>query len=205
MAPKSAKKLLADTLEDLSEQNLVKFRHQLLDRREEPRVRRSRVEGKNFLDLTDVLVSTFTERAAVSVAAEILREIDCNQEAERLVEEFAKLSSNSGSSDAAKASSGATAGNGKAEGGCSEKHFVDKHKLQLISRVSCIEPILDELLEKDVIQQEAYAKIRALLTSQEKMRELFSTSLRASETCRDIFYEILKKNEPYLVEDLQGK
>ncbi|XP_034467744.1 apoptosis-associated speck-like protein containing a CARD isoform X2 [Hippoglossus hippoglossus] len=185
MAPKSAKKLLADTLEDLSEQNLVKFRHQLLDRREEPRVRRSRVEGKNFLDLTDVLVSTFTERAAVSVAAEILREIDCNQEAERLVEEFAKLSSNSGSSD--------------------EKHFVDKHKLQLISRVSCIEPILDELLEKDVIQQEAYAKIRALLTSQEKMRELFSTSLRASETCRDIFYEILKKNEPYLVEDLQGK
>ncbi|XP_062255762.1 apoptosis-associated speck-like protein containing a CARD isoform X1 [Platichthys flesus] len=205
MAPKSVKKLLADMLEDLTEQNLEKFRHQLVDRQEEPRVRLNRVAGKTFLVLTDVLVSTFTEKGAVPVAAEILRAIDCNQEAGRLVEEYAKQSSNSGSRDDAKASCGATGGNGKAEGGCSEKHFVDKHKLELINRVSNIEPILDELLEKKVIQEEAYAKIRALSTSQEKMRELFSTSLRASETCKDIFYEILKKNEAYLVDDLQGK
>ncbi|XP_060936829.1 apoptosis-associated speck-like protein containing a CARD isoform X2 [Limanda limanda] len=185
MAPKSVKKLLADTLEDLTDQNLEKFRHQLVDRQEEPRVRRARVEGKNFLDLTDVLVSTFTEKGAVPVAAGILREIDCHQEAKRLVEEYAKQSSNSGSTD--------------------ETHFVDKHKLQLINRVSNIEPILDELLEKKVIQEEAYAKIRALSTSQEKMRELFITSLRASDTCKNIFHEILKKNEAYLVDDLQGK
>ncbi|XP_060936828.1 apoptosis-associated speck-like protein containing a CARD isoform X1 [Limanda limanda] len=205
MAPKSVKKLLADTLEDLTDQNLEKFRHQLVDRQEEPRVRRARVEGKNFLDLTDVLVSTFTEKGAVPVAAGILREIDCHQEAKRLVEEYAKQSSNSGSTDDAKASCGATGGNGKAEGGCPETHFVDKHKLQLINRVSNIEPILDELLEKKVIQEEAYAKIRALSTSQEKMRELFITSLRASDTCKNIFHEILKKNEAYLVDDLQGK
>ncbi|XP_019948746.2 apoptosis-associated speck-like protein containing a CARD isoform X3 [Paralichthys olivaceus] len=181
MAPKTVRKLLADTLEDLSEQDLQKFRHQLVDRRGEPRVRLRRVEGKDFLVLTDVLVSTFTEKGAVPVAVEVLRDIDCNQDAERLEEEVAKQSS--GSSD--------------------EKHFVDKHKCQLISRVSNVGPILDELLEKNVIQQETYDKIRALATSQEKMRELFSTSLKASETCKDIFYEILKKNEPYLVDDLQ--
>lgn len=73
-------------LEDLSEQNFKKFCAQLQDRREEPRVRRNRVEGKNFLDITDVLVSTFTEEGAVRVATEILRQIDCNREAEELGE-----------------------------------------------------------------------------------------------------------------------
>ncbi|XP_019948744.2 apoptosis-associated speck-like protein containing a CARD isoform X1 [Paralichthys olivaceus] len=203
MAPKTVRKLLADTLEDLSEQDLQKFRHQLVDRRGEPRVRLRRVEGKDFLVLTDVLVSTFTEKGAVPVAVEVLRDIDCNQDAERLEEEVAKQSSGSSDVSAARASCGANDGSGKAEGGCSEKHFVDKHKCQLISRVSNVGPILDELLEKNVIQQETYDKIRALATSQEKMRELFSTSLKASETCKDIFYEILKKNEPYLVDDLQ--
>uniref|UniRef100_A0A3B4EYV4 CARD domain-containing protein n=1 Tax=Pundamilia nyererei TaxID=303518 RepID=A0A3B4EYV4_9CICH len=81
------------------------------------------------------------------------------------------------------------------------KHFVDKHRVELIKRVSNIEPILDELLDKEVITQEQYDKIRALPTSQEKMRELYSGSLRA-EKCKDIFYEILLANEKFLVEDL---
>ncbi|KAK2909892.1 hypothetical protein Q8A73_007607 [Channa argus] len=81
---KTIKLAIADTLEDLSKQDFEKFCHQLLDRREEPRVRRCRVEGKNFLDITDVLVSTFTEAGALRVALEILRRIDCNHEAQSL-------------------------------------------------------------------------------------------------------------------------
>lgn len=77
---------LVETLEDLSKQNFEKFCHQLLDRRQEPRVRRNRVEGKNYLDITDVLVSTFTEAGALRVAEEILRQIGCNDEAQSLGE-----------------------------------------------------------------------------------------------------------------------
>ncbi|XP_047217790.1 apoptosis-associated speck-like protein containing a CARD [Girardinichthys multiradiatus] len=84
MPRRSIKLLLADTLEDLSNQNFEKFCYHLLDRRQEPRVRRSRVEGKKRLDIVDVLVSTFTEEGAVGVTEEILREIGCNSEAETL-------------------------------------------------------------------------------------------------------------------------
>ncbi|MED6271134.1 hypothetical protein CHARACLAT_017200 [Characodon lateralis] len=88
MPRRSIKLLLADTLEDLSNQNFEKFCYHLLDRRQEPRVRRSRVEGKKRLEIVDVLVSTFTEEGAVGVTEEILREIGCNSEAETLAQEM---------------------------------------------------------------------------------------------------------------------
>ncbi|XP_074508922.1 apoptosis-associated speck-like protein containing a CARD [Sebastes fasciatus] len=84
MPPKTIKMALADMLEDLSEQNFQKFCHHLLDRREEPQVRRNRVEGRSRLDIADVLVSTFGESEALEVALEILTDIDCNNEAKKL-------------------------------------------------------------------------------------------------------------------------
>lgn len=66
-----------------------------------------------------------------------------------------------------------------------------------------IGPILDELWDNDVIQAEVYDKIRALTTSQEKIRALYTGPLRASEACKDEFYRILESNEPYLVSDLK--
>ncbi len=86
MPPKTIKKALVDALENLSQRDFSKFCHQLLDRREEPRVKRNRVEGKNFLDIADVLVSTFTETGALQVALQILTQIDCNEEAQALSE-----------------------------------------------------------------------------------------------------------------------
>ena len=70
--------------EDLSSSNFDNFRHELLHRKEGPRVARIRVEGKSRLEITNVLVSTFTETGAVGVAAEMLREIGCNEEADQL-------------------------------------------------------------------------------------------------------------------------
>uniref|UniRef100_A0A3Q3IZT6 Pyrin domain-containing protein n=1 Tax=Monopterus albus TaxID=43700 RepID=A0A3Q3IZT6_MONAL len=86
MSHKTIKMALVESLEDLTERDLEKFRHQLLDRREEPRVRRRAVEGKSLLDLTDVLVSTFTEEGALPVVVQILQQIGCNEEAQKLGE-----------------------------------------------------------------------------------------------------------------------
>ncbi|KAM4736459.1 apoptosis-associated speck-like protein containing a CARD [Anableps anableps] len=82
--PRNIRLLLLDTLEDLSKENFDKFCFQLLDRREEPKVRRCRVEGKSRLEIADVLVSTFTEDGAGGVAVKLLRDIGCNQQAETL-------------------------------------------------------------------------------------------------------------------------
>ncbi|XP_042280650.1 caspase-9-like [Thunnus maccoyii] len=84
MAPKTIKQALEDMLEDLKPEDFKKFCAQLVDRRKEPRVRRNRVEGKDFLDVADVLVSTFTEQGALAVADEILKDIGCSNDAENL-------------------------------------------------------------------------------------------------------------------------
>ncbi|XP_071325390.1 uncharacterized protein [Trachinotus anak] len=106
---------------------------------------------------------------------------------------------------AAGPSPGAAGKNTVAEGECTDQHFVDKHKLELINRVTNVAPILDELLSKEVINQQRYVEIRALSTSYDKIRELYSTSLRASDNCKDIFYEILTRHEKHLIKDLHRK
>uniref|UniRef100_A0A3Q0S199 CARD domain-containing protein n=1 Tax=Amphilophus citrinellus TaxID=61819 RepID=A0A3Q0S199_AMPCI len=84
----------------------------------------------------------------------------------------------------------------------SENHFVDKHRVELIQRVSNVGPVLDELLNKNVIQQESYDRIRALPTSQEKIRELYNGPLKAGSSSKDVFYKVLQTHERRLVNDL---
>ncbi|KAL6109532.1 pycard [Pungitius sinensis] len=87
MTPKSVRMTLAEMLDDLSRQKFDEFVDELLDRREEPRVRRNWVEGKSRLEVVDVLVSTFTEPEAVRVSVAVLEHINCHEEAKQLVRE----------------------------------------------------------------------------------------------------------------------
>lgn len=78
------KQNILKTLEDLNATEMDKFRFCLLDRREERRISRSSLEGKSLYDVTHLLVSTFTERDAVKVTLEILRQMNCNDQADKL-------------------------------------------------------------------------------------------------------------------------
>ncbi|XP_074508918.1 apoptosis-associated speck-like protein containing a CARD isoform X2 [Sebastes fasciatus] len=202
MPPKTIKKALTDMLADLSKENFDSFRHQLVDRREEPTVRRNRVEGKSFLEIADVLVTTFTEAKAPEVAAQLLREIGCSDDADKLVKATCGQSSQPGPGDSAGPSAGAAAVTTMAEG----KHFVDKHRSQLIDRVSDVAPILDQLLDENVIRQGCYDEILAIPTTRDKMRKLYSGPLNAAGPAgKDVFYKILEKYEPYLIAELKKK
>ncbi|KAL3041692.1 hypothetical protein OYC64_019803 [Pagothenia borchgrevinki] len=53
------RKAVQSTLSNLSKENLAKFCHELMHRKEEPQVERNMVEGKSLLEITDVLFSTF--------------------------------------------------------------------------------------------------------------------------------------------------
>ncbi|TMS10374.1 Apoptosis-associated speck-like protein containing a CARD [Larimichthys crocea] len=207
MAPKTKRKCIADALEDLEPEQLEKFRHQLVDRKGESRVRRAMVKDKSFLDIASVLVSTFTEDGAVKVTEELLKEIGCLGAAKDLVEDVSAQSAKpgSGSTDADvkdMSAQSASAHSGSCDG---DEHFVDKHQLELINRVGNVAPILDYLLIKKVIQQEMYDEIRKLPTTQRMMREIFSGCLKAGKACKDIFYESLEKNERFLIDDLKNK
>uniref|UniRef100_A0A3P9N2L5 Pyrin domain-containing protein n=1 Tax=Poecilia reticulata TaxID=8081 RepID=A0A3P9N2L5_POERE len=81
MAPKTAKKILKDILENLSEEDLDKFRSELLNRRV---VKTSQVQKKGFLVITDVMVQAYTEKNVLKEAEDILRENNCEQAADEL-------------------------------------------------------------------------------------------------------------------------
>ncbi|XDV40721.1 hypothetical protein PO909_009744 [Leuciscus waleckii] len=84
---KNIKQELENIFEDLGEENLRKFKIKLRDRTEEPRVRQATIDKiKDALDLSDVMVNTFTSTGAVPVTLEVLKAIKANKLAEELRE-----------------------------------------------------------------------------------------------------------------------
>ncbi|XP_051989330.1 apoptosis-associated speck-like protein containing a CARD, partial [Xyrauchen texanus] len=84
--------------------------------------------------------------------------------------------------------------------GTAGAEFVEKHRTDLINRVSLVEPIADYL--KAQIGDEKYTIILQSGTSHEKMRNLLS--FLTTPTLKEKLYQSLLKHEPYLVDDLEN-
>ncbi|KAF5880188.1 caspase-8-like, partial [Clarias magur] len=80
--------------------------------------------------------------------------------------------------------------------------FVDKHREQLIQRVSSVMEIADCLLTQKMITDEMYSEISAAATMQGKMRILYKSL--DSKTVKEEFYKVLKEKQRFLVADLEG-
>ncbi|TRY96037.1 hypothetical protein DNTS_021157 [Danionella cerebrum] len=178
---------LQNTFEDLGADNFKRFLSKLGDRKEEPRVRKATVEKiKDALDLTDLMVGTFTTRDALPVTLEILKAIGCHQLAQ-------ELSENTGHAptDAARPPSAG--------------EIIDKHWATLIKRVNNVDPILDVLLQKGVITNGDYRTFLAMPTPEKKMRELLIGPINAAGAAgKEILYKALKENEVYLMQELES-
>ncbi|XP_018582399.1 apoptosis-associated speck-like protein containing a CARD [Scleropages formosus] len=200
---KTVKDCLIEVLDDLDDDQFKKFKSKLVDRREEPRIRRGTIMTVDRLDVADKLVSTFTEEGASRVAVEILEFMGCRQEVEDLKDSLKKVSVTSGGrARDDTGTSPVSAGDSKFM--VNGRHFVDYHRNALIQRVCQVDSILDCLLEKDIVNQENYSFIRAQSTEQMKMRELFSGPLNScGNKGKDEFYFILEKQQPHLIEDLK--
>ncbi|XP_077411667.1 uncharacterized protein LOC144042668 isoform X1 [Vanacampus margaritifer] len=96
----SKKMAIMNSLETLSRKNLDKFRSALVDRRGDRKVPLSKVENKDVTEITDVLVSTFTEDGAPAVIIELLNDIQCRNEAKKLNDKIAKLETSTDKSSA---------------------------------------------------------------------------------------------------------
>ncbi|XP_030014242.1 uncharacterized protein LOC115435766 isoform X2 [Sphaeramia orbicularis] len=84
MSAKGISTEILDCLQSLRKEDFDSFVFRLKDRREEPRIRGSKVDRKSRVVVTEVLVSTFTESRALEVTVDILRGMGCNQEADDL-------------------------------------------------------------------------------------------------------------------------
>nr|XP_033799798.1 apoptosis-associated speck-like protein containing a CARD [Geotrypetes seraphini] len=197
---------LVGSLEELQENQLKKFKRKLneVDLEEGfDNIPRGRLENADPLDIADLLISFYREEYGIRVTVDILESINEKKVAEKLRKALqggpqTSTSTSSGASGQSQ-SSGARAGAGNAT-----EHFVDKHRIDLISRVSLVDPILDVLLSKGVLKDEKYDTIRAFSTSQEKMRELFRIMRGCGPSDKDILFQALKDNDLPLIRDLGG-
>ncbi|KAE8588318.1 hypothetical protein XENTR_v10022461 [Xenopus tropicalis] len=86
--------------------------------------------------------------------------------------------------------------------GCN--HFIDSNRSALIDRMSVptINAVLDELLSKEILNDEQYSTVRSKKLSQEKMRELYSCAKSWRHQDKDMFFFLLSKHNKSLVMDL---
>ncbi|KAK2916800.1 hypothetical protein Q8A67_001174 [Cirrhinus molitorella] len=83
--------------------------------------------------------------------------------------------------------------------------FLDMHYATLIQRVQSVMPIIDELYAKGLLHSEMYSEISSNpISSQSKMRRLLNAVNSGGSAAKSALYKALKKNEPYLIEDLEG-
>ncbi|XP_030015113.1 apoptosis-associated speck-like protein containing a CARD isoform X1 [Sphaeramia orbicularis] len=198
MAPDTIRMAILDCLENLEKEDKDKFLYQLIHRGGDPKVRRNKVEGKSLLQITDTLVNTFTEPVAYEVTVELLNKIGCSDDAKELAQVVKSLTSSTPSS------SGEASGRAASRpANATSLHFIDKHRVALINRVTNLDAILDELLGQ-FIDSAGYSKVRAKPTNEEKMREILDVAMKGGTKCKDILYEILERHEKYLLEELNN-
>ncbi|XP_075037383.1 caspase recruitment domain-containing protein 8-like [Mixophyes fleayi] len=86
-----------------------------------------------------------------------------------------------------------------------EEHFVDKHRLHIISNVSLVDPVLDDLLEQKLLPEILYETVRNKITSQEKMRELYYYVTSWGNDEKDQLLQVLRKHNKSLITNLESK
>ncbi|XP_050812685.1 uncharacterized protein LOC127052758 isoform X2 [Gopherus flavomarginatus] len=84
------------------------------------------------------------------------------------------------------------------------EHFVDRHRAELIQRVSMVDGVLD-MLCGTVLDNEQYQSIRAERSNPEKMRKLYELMPSWNRVCKDRLYQVLKAKHKFLIEELEGK
>ncbi|XP_075439282.1 apoptosis-associated speck-like protein containing a CARD isoform X1 [Ascaphus truei] len=83
------------------------------------------------------------------------------------------------------------------------EHFVEKHRADLISRMSPVDPVLDDLLDQKLLTDEQYDTVRSKATSQEKMRQLYDYVRSWGRPDKDKLLQALKKHNGPLIRALE--
>ncbi len=78
---------------------------------------------------------------------------------------------------------------------------MNRYRDRLIQKVTAVMPIADSLKADEIIHEETYSNIFVASTNMAKMRVLLD-ALNTNKA-KSVFYNLLKVNESFLVEDLE--
>ncbi|RVE63162.1 hypothetical protein OJAV_G00164710 [Oryzias javanicus] len=169
----TTKKTLKKCLQKLSEKEFKRFTDELLDRGGEPCVYKN-------------------QKKVLSVAAEVLREANLGGFADEI--------------DVPKPTPAPTPVVVRVEPApepvVPEKHFVDKHRAELIEEVTFMERLFKALLNEGVISPERDRSIKALPTRRKKLSALLSEDLQ-DQSKKDRFLSVLREQHRDLVSRLE--
>ncbi|XP_078508583.1 apoptosis-associated speck-like protein containing a CARD [Lissotriton helveticus] len=199
---KTLKDHLEFALESLEEGDFKRFKRSMNDAQVEAgydKIPRGRLEKADTMDVADLIISHYRQEYGLRLTLEVLQKINMRDVAETL-RRAAGADSSAGS--AAPPQNPSTGGAGA---GPSDKHFVDKHRAEIISRCTLVDPILDRLFSLEFLNQEQYDLVRAEATSQNRMRELYNFMHGWGASGKEAFYQALKKQNGPLVRDLGGQ
>ncbi|XP_022518296.2 apoptosis-associated speck-like protein containing a CARD [Astyanax mexicanus] len=140
----SIRDLLLEALEDLDSQQFKAFTWKLTDSELDLRIPRGVVEGRDRVDIVNLLIGSFTENRALEITLQLLKIIRANQVAEDL-ETGARVR-------------GLCAAGGGGPSGVStpaydalkKAAFIDDKWVELVQRATGVEAVLDVLLSSTV-------------------------------------------------------
>ncbi|XP_053326573.1 apoptosis-associated speck-like protein containing a CARD [Spea bombifrons] len=193
---------LAWCLENLGSEGFQRFRRKLNDfpQIQQPYrvIPRNRLEKADERGVAELIKKHYGKDYGVQVALMVLEEIQEMDAAERLREALKQVT------ELQMPPEGANQQPQPAGGTDHREAFLDRHRAALISRMSLVSPVLDDLLSEGLINQEKYETVRSVRPAQEQMRTLYSYSSSWSNEDKEKVYRILKKHDGPLIADLEG-
>ncbi|KAJ8339813.1 hypothetical protein SKAU_G00344460 [Synaphobranchus kaupii] len=197
--PRTEGDRIIEALDDLSDADLDRFKHKLC---ETTRIGYGQIENQRIAGITQKIISKCTRKRAVAITADVLRDIGQVDAAEILLEENAGQAGAQGETGETSSVSSISSTSSSS----SESLFVDKHLVELINKVTMVEPILDDLLHKEIINSEMYNRIQTEKTNEDKMRKLMYDVIKPGGVrAKEELYRILEKEQPFMMEGLKGE
>lgn len=199
---KSVKDHILDALDNMEEAAFKNFRRRLNEVEVEAgyeKIARGKLEKADAMDVADLLISYYRQEYGLRLTLQVLEKINQKDVAEALRKECEEDGTPGSTAQPQKPSTGGAGARP------SDKHFVDKHREEIISRCTLVDPILDRLLSLELLTDEQYDSVRAMTTTQNKMRELYKFIIAWGAADKEKFYNALKTHNAPLVRDLEGQ
>ncbi|KAM8962480.1 apoptosis-associated speck-like protein containing a CARD [Pelodytes ibericus] len=196
MAP-TVRDVLARNLENLGKKGFKKFKIKLNEADVDPqynKIPRGRLEEADEDEVVSLIKNFYTDGYGVQVTLQVLEAIDENEAAEAIRSDLKKVKGFRLAQEQAEDEAEAAA----------PEMFMDRHRSALISRMTLVTPVLDELLSMKLLTHEQYETVRDKRPSQEQMRELYLYARAWGHSDKIKFYHILKVQNGPLVRDLEG-
>ncbi|XP_078422435.1 uncharacterized protein LOC144695415 [Cetorhinus maximus] len=85
------------------------------------------------------------------------------------------------------------------------KHFLQKNKTEIITRLTEIHSIIEELKNKDILNEIEYEKLLTAKHLSDQIRETLNCVIKKGSVAMNYFHDLLHKYHPLLVKDIESK